>query len=113
MFENHPITEKPDTESIEVSLHFRDTNEGGRNSSVKSGYRTQFHFVSDEGLDSNDWTIALQFEGTDWVHPGGSVQANGIFLCAEPFQRVRAHMRFQLREGQKIVADGEVLSKYL
>lgn len=94
---------------IKVSLHFIGTAEGGRKTPVKSGYRTQFHFIEDN--DCNDYTITLQFDGKECVSPGDNAIARGVFLCKEPLKLIEATMPFELHEGQKVIATGNVISK--
>ena len=97
---------------LEIELQFLDTNDGGRLSSVQTGYSPTYHA---DGLPNDwslrhDWSLRLQFIGQEWVSPGGSIRAYGTFLCREALNQIDTASPFGLREGQKVIAHGIVIS---
>ena len=78
---------------VELNLNFISEKDGGRKTPIKSGYKCQFHIDESEC----DWTISIYFD---------EERTYCIFLCEEPYTFIFSGMSFQLREGQKIVANG-------
>ena len=92
---------------LKADLHFVPTDEGGRLSSVASGYRPQFYF------DGQDYDCTVTLPDNERVNPGDwafaiialSKYASGLLYC-----RIAPGCAFQLREGAKVVAIGTVTS---
>jgi len=89
--------------TIEVELTFLPTKDGGRTGPAKSGYRSQFY------VDGGDWGAEHQYLGVAEVRPGETARAQ-IRFWAELPPRLSPGSAFLIREGDKIVAYGSVVS---
>jgi translation elongation factor EF-Tu-like GTPase len=88
---------------IEAEITFVATNEGGRRTPVRTGYRPQFHYKGE------DHVVIHTFIGTEWVAPGQTVMAYLEFLHPELiFGRIVPGNTFEIREGYRVVAKGRV-----
>jgi translation elongation factor EF-Tu-like GTPase len=89
---------------IEVQLTFVTTEQGGRRTPARSGYRPQFHY------GGMDWDAVHTYPDTELVHPGQTVRAFLTFLSPEQHVgKLWPGMTFQCREGQRVIANGVVV----
>ncbi len=92
---------------IEAEIRFLTTEEGGRQSPVKSGYRPHHDF----GLEVTQVDAAHIYADDEWVAPGDSVIAGLIF---PPISRrylegqLRQGLEFTVQEGARIVGRGRI-----
>ena len=92
------------TPDIEVQITFLSTEEGGRRTPARTGYRPQFYY------DGKDWDAIHTYPDNELVHPGQSVRAFLTFLSPEyHVGKLWPGKIFQCREGQRVVANGVVL----
>jgi elongation factor Tu len=99
-----PITSRPP--DIEAEITFLSTENGGRRSAAKSGYRPTHDF----GLDTlND--AAHEYIGMESVSPGQSARAN-LWLLVPEYQNGRLYpgFKFTVKEGPRIVGHGVVVA---
>jgi len=90
---------------IEAEIRFLSTDEGGRETPVKSGYRGQFHYKGEKA----GWDAVQEFTGEEWVTPGETVTARLVFASEEPHsKRLAEGLSFQIQEGGKVVGLGVV-----
>lgn len=84
-------------------LKYRTTEEGGRSTPAKSGYRPTIKFTFDKMLTSGMQTFLNKVE----VHPGDTVEAS-IKILSEPHFRGRLEegMEFIFTEGNRIIGTG-------
>ena len=95
---------------IEAEIRFMPTDEGGRETAVKSGYRGQFHYT---GESHEGWDAAQEYIGKEWVAPGESATAQLVFASPEVHcKRLVEGMTFQIQEGGQIVGLGVVKRVY-
>ena len=86
---------------LEARITFLPTSAGGRHGPVYSGYRPQFFY------DGRDWDAVQNYPDVIRVNPGDSVLATITFLSPESHRgRIRKGMRFDVREGSRVVAHG-------
>jgi translation elongation factor EF-Tu-like GTPase len=89
---------------IEVEMTFLTSEEGGRRTPARQGYRPQFYY------DGHDWDAAHTYIGTDEVLPGQTVRAYLSFLSPDlQVGRINPGLEFLIREGSRTVARGRVL----
>ena len=94
-------TYRPD---IEAQLTFLTTEQGGRKSAARSGYRPQFAY------DGMDWDVVCTYPDDESANPGQTVRAILSFLKPqEHVGKLWPGKTFQCREGQRVVANGIVL----
>ena len=96
-------TEQPD---FIAKVRFLTSEEGGRTGYAASGYRPAFKLP-----DQTEMTSAEQkFEGTDIVYPGQEVISTIRIIWVEAFaQKLSIGTDFELREGPRIVAKGQII----
>lgn len=88
---------------IEAEIRFLTTEEGGRNTPVRSGYRPQFYY------DRHDWDAHQEYPDVEWVHPGETARTLLRFLSPDAhLGRVQVGMEFEVREGARVVGRGRV-----
>ncbi len=91
-----------------AKLSYRTTDEGGRKTPAKSGYRPQVKFDFAEMQTSGQQT----FIDKDTVFPGDTVDAKIKILTPDYFAGCLTEgMVFEFREGSKIIGTGEI--KYI
>ncbi len=89
---------------IEVELRFLTTAEGGRKGPAHSGYRPQVFY------DGRDWDANHEYPDVERANPGDTVRAYLCFLSPQEHEgKLVPGKTFQIREGQKVVAEGRVL----
>src|SRR5262245_11497935 len=94
----------PRARDIEVELRFLTTAEGGRKGPAFSGYRPQFYY------DGHDWDAVHEYPDVEQVNPGDTVRAFLAFLSpTEHLRKLMPGKSFQCREGQRVIAEGQVL----
>jgi elongation factor Tu len=89
---------------IKARITLLTSAEGGRTSPAKNGYRPQFYY------DKEQWDAAIELIGKEEISPGESQVV--FFQFATPknhVNRLRSGKQFELKEGPKTVAVGEVL----
>lgn len=92
------------TRDIEVTLRLRATSEGGRSNPAFTGYRPQFYY------DGRDWDAEHEYIDVDEVAPGETARAYLRFGCpAHHDGRVTVGMKFELREGARVIGEGVVV----
>ena len=86
-----------------ATLRYRTTEEGGRRTAAKSGYRPTIKFNFDKMLTSGIQT----FIDKDIVNPGDIVRAEINILSAPHFAgRLSEGMEFIFTEGSRIIGTG-------
>ncbi|RWX01571.1 ADP-ribosylglycohydrolase family protein [Flavobacterium cerinum] len=94
-------------------LKYKTTEEGGRETAAKSGYRPAVKFSFDKMLTSGIQT----FIDKEQIYPGESVEAYMKILSAPHFYgRLEERMEFIFTEGDHIIGTGvikEILNQYL
>ena len=89
-----------------ATLSYKTTEEGGRKTYAKSGYRPQIKFNFDDMCTSGQQT----FIEREIVFPGDTVNAEIILLSAEYFEgKLRVGMKFEFMEGKTIIGTGEII----
>lgn len=88
---------------LQADIYYLTEQEGGRKSSITSGYRGQFHY------DGEDFDAMHQFIDKDWCQLGETVK---VFLqTASPdFHAGKFYVgkEFEIREGSKTVGKGKI-----
>jgi hypothetical protein len=88
-----------------ASLTYRTTEQGGRKTAAKSGYRPQVKFDFTEMQTSGQQT----FIDREFVFPGDSVDAEIKILSVEFFANsLTEGMNFEFREGSTIIGTGKI-----
>ena len=89
---------------IEAEITLTATEEGGRTSPARSGYRPQFYY------DGHDWDAVQTYEGVEWVDPGQTARAYLSFASPEcQVGKLYPGKAFLLREGTRVVGRGRVI----
>jgi translation elongation factor EF-Tu-like GTPase len=87
----------------EARLTFLRTEDGGKQHSVTSDYRPQFHY------DGRDWDARHFYPDVERVNPGDTVRVILSFLSpAQHIGKLAVGSPFVIREGQKIVGYGAI-----
>lgn len=88
---------------LEAQIYYLTSEEGGRYTPVKSGYRGQFHY------NGKDWDACQEFTDKELCDPGESV--NVRLLTASPvfhYGKFFIGQEFEIREGARKVAKGTI-----
>ena len=85
-------------------LEMLSTNEGGRTGAVRSGYRGLARF---DGTDL-DFGCELVFNGPP-LAPGASGTGRLSMWAGEALPQLTVGLKFELREGTRVVARGTIL----
>ncbi len=91
---------------MEVCLEFLSTDEGGRATPVRSGYRPLLRFASAGELYG---MVEVVFLVDEWVEPGGSASARIRLAAPEVLPALEAGDEFEVLEGLRVVARGRVI----
>ena len=86
-----------------ATLRYKTTEQGGRKTAAKTGYRPQVKFDFDEMQTSGQQT----FIDRGLVFPGDTVEAEIKILSVEHFaNRLTEKMQFEFREGATVIGTG-------
>ena len=86
---------------------FLPTVEGGRQSSVYSGYRGQFHHKGGDNIADVEW----YFVDVECIAPGESGSCQIWFVRPDThLPLIKIGDTFEIREGASVVASGRILS---
>lgn len=97
---------KTQTPDFIAELKYRKSDEGGRRTPARSGYRPHVKFPFSKTLTSGQ----QNFIGQDWVKPGETVKAEIMILSPEFFENMlEIGMEFEVGEGSNIVAIGKLI----
>ncbi|MEM6483622.1 MAG: hypothetical protein AAF662_01370 [Pseudomonadota bacterium] len=89
---------------IEALVRFRKTEEAGRSGFASTGYRPQFHIAN------QDWCSQISCPNHERMHPGHSYSVKIAFLSEDLiWDNLQEGSQFLLREGGKVVAEGEIV----
>ena len=92
---------------IRAKIQFLRTEEGGRHSPVRSGYRPHFTFEQDP---PSDFDGVIHLEGREWASPGDEVTAWIAFAHPEYAPGcLKPDATFTAREGARVVGRVTVL----
>lgn len=92
--------------SFIARLTYRTTEEGGRKTPAKSGYRPHVAFDFTE-MQTSGQQIFLDKE---IVYPGDSVKAEITVLTPDILKgKIKVGMTYEFREGATVIGTGEVL----
>ena len=86
-------------------LKYKSTEEGGRTTPAKSGYRPAIKFDFDEMLTSG----MQYFIDREWVYPGETVDADISILASPYFEGcLYEGLEFKFTEGSRIIGTGTI-----
>ncbi|MDQ0966001.1 hypothetical protein QFZ20_001404 [Flavobacterium sp. W4I14] len=104
-FHNYEFERKNSQSDFIATLTYRTTEEGGRKTPAKTGYRSQIKFDFDEMQTSGQQL----FIDCEWVYPGEKVDAEIKIVSADYFAgRLTEGMEFEFREGSSIMGIGKI-----
>ena len=105
-FHNHRYEQQNSKADFIAELTFRSTEEGGRRTPARSGYRPQVKFIFDDMQTSGEQT----YIDRDWVFPGDSVTATIRIIAVEHFQnKLTSGLTFEFREASTVIGTGRIL----
>jgi hypothetical protein len=88
---------------IEAEIYYLTENEGGRKTSLKSGYRGQFNY------DGKDWDAPQEFIDKEFCELGESVKVYLQTLSTDfHIGKFKINQEFEVREGNKTVGKGKI-----
>ena len=98
--------------SFRVKITFLTKEQGGRNlppySLDRNTYRCQSKIVSDVN-SYGSWTMAFQWDVADDKPDVYVKNATAMYITGAPYEELMQLRKFELYEGSKLVATGEVL----
>jgi hypothetical protein len=88
-----------------AELQYLTSEQGGRKTPAKSGYRPQVKFDFDEMQTSGQQTFIKK----EWINPGENVKAKIKILSPDHFAHTLTEgMEFEFREGATIIGTGKI-----
>lgn len=95
------------TQDLQAYVYFLTQDEGGRSTSVNSGYRGQFYY------DDSNWDAHETFIGKEVCNPGETVLID-FNLLSPIFHSGKFFINkaIEIREGSRIVARGKITKIY-
>lgn len=88
-----------------ATIYYKTTEEGGRKTPAKNGYRPQIKFP----FEVMQNCACQTFIDTEWVSPGETIEAEIRMFSSRVFEgRLSMGQIFELREGMRIVATGVI-----
>lgn len=88
-----------------ATLTYRTTEQGGRKTPAKTGYRSQVKFDFEEMQTSGQQT----FIDREYVFPGDTVEAEITILSVDHFaNKLTEKMEFEFREGETVIGTGTI-----
>lgn len=88
---------------IGAGIRFLTTEDGGRRTPARSGYRPQFHY------DGQAWAAHQEYPDVEWVHPGENARTFLWFFSPDAHVgRIHVGMEFEVREGAQLVGRGRI-----
>ncbi|RZJ87796.1 MAG: hypothetical protein EOO20_15235 [Chryseobacterium sp.] len=104
-FHNYKFERENSKSDFIATLTYRTTEQGGRKTPAKTGYRPQTKFDFDEMQTSGQQL----FIDCQYVYPGGKVDAEIKIVSADYFAgRLTEGMEFEFREGSTIMGRGKI-----
>jgi translation elongation factor EF-Tu-like GTPase len=94
---------------VQARVHFLSTEEGGREGPVMAKYRPNHNF----GPEGNRrfYIGQLQIPEAKWIQPGETIEVEVAFFNVGDIKNLlTSGRRWRIQEGQKLVANAEVLS---
>lgn len=92
---------------LRAEIHFLTAGDGGRSSSVMSGYRPDHNFGHPDGEING---AVREYDDGGWIVPGASTSARMQLIAPERnARRLFVGMAFTVQEGAQIVAHGRIL----
>ena len=86
-------------------LTYRTTEQGGRKTAAKSGYRPQIKFDFEEMQTSGQQTFIDRY----FAFPGDTVEAEIKILSVDIFaNKLTENMQFEFREGATVIGTGKI-----
>jgi len=87
---------------IKAEIYYLTPEEEGRSAAIHTGYRGQFHF------NQTDWDARQEFIGKTSCQPGESVETLIQFATVHQLIPLFKGLKFEIREGIKIIGIGTV-----
>jgi translation elongation factor EF-Tu-like GTPase len=104
-----PRGEGNGTVLVQARVHFLSTTEGGKAGSVTGRYRPNHNFGPEE--NRSFYIGQLQIPEGKWIQPGETIEVEVAFFNVGDIKNLlTSGRRWRIQEGQKLVANAEVLS---
>lgn len=104
-FHNNKFEFDNSTADFIATLTYRTTEQGGRKTAAKSGYRPQLKFDFEEMQTSGQQT----FIDRELVFPGDTVETEIKILAVDYFEgKLSEKMEFEFREGPIVIGTGKI-----
>lgn len=104
-----PKGEGNSTVLVLARVHLLSTEEGGRLGPVTARYRPNHNFCLEE--NRRFYIGQLQIPEGKWIHPGETIEVEVAFFNVGDIKNLLTiGRRWRIQEGQKLVANAEVIS---
>jgi hypothetical protein len=104
------LEETPRLIIVKAEIKMRTTDEGGRKTGFKSGYRPNHVFEYEDGIVANTYIGDIQFEDQESIMPGEEKIVNVRFLAHQPIEKhLNIGQKWWIHEGPLCIGEAEIL----
>lgn len=98
------------TKFVKAKFKLRATNQEGRLTAIKSGYRPNHVFEYVEGQILSTYIGEIQFDRDEWIQPGEERVVTVQFVFVPEIEKyLVAGRKWWIHEGSKVVGEAEIV----
>lgn len=95
---------------VKAKLRLKPTDEGGRRTGIKSGYRPNHVFEYRDGSIVSAYMGEIKFDGQEWIEPGEERIVTVRFILGQPIEKfLTIGGRWWIHEGGRLVGEAEIV----
>lgn len=95
---------------VKANFRLKSTDEGGRKTGIKSGYRPNHVFEYKDGHMVSAYMGEIKFDGQEWIEPGQEKVVTVRFYTGQPIENfLTIGRRWWIHEGPNLVGEAEIV----
>ena len=95
---------------VKAKFRLKSTDEGGRKTGIKSGYRPNHVFEYRDGNMVSAYMGDIKFDEQEWIEPGEEKIVTVRFIPGQPIEQfLTIGRRWWIHEGPNLVAEAEIV----
>ena len=96
--------------TVKAKLRLNSTNEGGRKTGIKTGYRPNHVFEYKDGKMISAYMGDIKFDDQEWIKPGEEKIVTVRFIPGQPIKNfLTIGRQWWIYEGPNLVAEAEIV----